>query len=117
VKGASSMPITKAMDDCLIAYGMNGEALRPQQGFPVRLIPPRLEGIFHTKYLRRIRARPVLHELQRHSASRERIRKSCAQRNQSGPKSVITYPSGGAAARPRILRDQRLLAAGAIPYR
>src|SRR6476620_9018080 len=28
VKGASSMPISKAMDDCLIAYGMNGEALR-----------------------------------------------------------------------------------------
>src|SRR5580765_218633 len=37
VKGASSMPIAKAMDDCLIAYGMNGEALRPQQGFPVRI--------------------------------------------------------------------------------
>src|SRR5215510_11969819 len=37
VKGASSMPIAKAMDDCIIAYGMNGEALRPQQGFPVRI--------------------------------------------------------------------------------
>src|SRR5829696_1244839 len=55
VKGASSMPITKAMDDCIIAYGMNGEPLRPQQGFPVRLIPPGFEGIFHTKYLRRIK--------------------------------------------------------------
>ena len=31
VKGASSMPIAKAMDDCLVAYGMNGEAVRPQQ--------------------------------------------------------------------------------------
>ena len=55
VKGASSMPIAKAMDDCLIAYGMNGEALRPQQGFPVRMIVPGFEGIFHTKYLRRIK--------------------------------------------------------------
>ena len=55
VKGASSMPIAKAMDDCIIAYGMNGEALRPQQGFPVRIIPPGFEGIFHTKYLRRIK--------------------------------------------------------------
>src|SRR5215212_7907734 len=44
VKGASSMPIAKAMDDCVIAYGMNGEALRPQNGFPVRLIPPGFEG-------------------------------------------------------------------------
>ena len=38
VKGASSMPIAKAMDDCLIAYGMNGEAVRPQNGFPLRLM-------------------------------------------------------------------------------
>jgi sulfane dehydrogenase subunit SoxC len=55
VKGASSMPIAKAMDDCIIAYGMNGEALRPQQGFPVRLMTPGFEGIFHTKYLRRVK--------------------------------------------------------------
>src|ERR1700730_320364 len=40
VKGPSSMPIAKAMDDCLIAYGMNGEALRPQNGFPLRLLVP-----------------------------------------------------------------------------
>ena len=40
VKGASSMPIAKAMDDCIIAYGMNGEAVRPQNGFPLRLMPP-----------------------------------------------------------------------------
>src|SRR4030095_16396879 len=40
VKGASSMPIAKAMDDCLVAYGMNGEAVRPQNGFPVRLMVP-----------------------------------------------------------------------------
>ena len=55
VKGASSMPIAKAMDDCIIAYGMNGEALRPQHGFPVRLVTPGFEGIFNTKWLRRIK--------------------------------------------------------------
>src|SRR6516164_6945540 len=55
VKGASSMPIAKAMDDCLIAYGMNGEAVRPQNGFPLRLMVPGFEGIFHTKFLRRIK--------------------------------------------------------------
>ena len=44
VKGASSMPISKAMDDCIVAYGMNGEPLRPQQGFPLRLDRPRLRG-------------------------------------------------------------------------
>jgi len=28
------MPVAKAMDDCFVAYGMNGEAVRPQNGFP-----------------------------------------------------------------------------------
>lgn len=31
VKGASSIPMTKAMDDCSLAYGMNGEAVSPQR--------------------------------------------------------------------------------------
>src|SRR5258706_15853720 len=56
VKGASSMPIAKAMDDCLIAYGMNGEAVRPQNGFPLRIMVPGSEGTFHTKDPRRIKA-------------------------------------------------------------
>src|SRR5882724_135602 len=47
VKGASSMPVAKAMDDCFVAYGMNGEAVRPQNGFPMRLMVPGFEGIFH----------------------------------------------------------------------
>src|SRR4249920_3966045 len=51
VKGASSIPIEKAMDDCIIAYGMNGEPLRPQQGFPVRIMVPgfRSEGAEEVK--------------------------------------------------------------------
>jgi len=35
------------MDDGLVAYGLNGEPLRPQQGFPLRLIVPGFEGIHH----------------------------------------------------------------------
>ena len=53
----STLPINKAMDDVIVAYGMNGEPLRPQQGFPVRLItPPASRGIFNTKWLRHIKA-------------------------------------------------------------
>ena len=55
VKGASSIPLAKAMDDCLVGYGQNGEPVRPQQGFPLRLIVPGFEGIYQTKYLRRIK--------------------------------------------------------------
>src|ERR1051326_6612030 len=53
VKGSSSIPLGKAMDDCMVAYGMNGEAIRPQQGFPLRLLVPGFEGIYQIKYLRR----------------------------------------------------------------
>jgi sulfane dehydrogenase subunit SoxC len=95
VKGASSMPITKAMDDCLIAYGMNGEALRPQNGFPVRLIPPGFEGIFHTKYLRRIKVVDRYYMNYNDFGHLRADPKELALSEQIGPKSVITYPSGG----------------------
>jgi DMSO/TMAO reductase YedYZ molybdopterin-dependent catalytic subunit len=55
VKGSSSIPLAKAMDDCVVCYGMNGEPLRPQQGFPLRLMVPGFEGIYQIKYLRRIK--------------------------------------------------------------
>ena len=35
-----SIPMAKAMDDVLVAYGQNGEAVRPENGYPLRLIVP-----------------------------------------------------------------------------
>ena len=49
-----SIPIEKAMDDCLVAFKMNGEALRPEQGYPIRLVVPGWEGNMWVKWLRRI---------------------------------------------------------------
>lgn len=49
-----SIPIEKAMKDCLLAYGQNGEAIRPEQGYPIRLIVPGYEGNVCIKWLRRI---------------------------------------------------------------
>jgi len=94
VKGASSMPIAKAMDDCIIAYGMNGEALRPQQGFPVRIIPPGFEGIFHTKYLRRIKVVDRYYMNYNDFGHLDKDAEEAALGFQIGPKSVITHPSG-----------------------
>jgi sulfane dehydrogenase subunit SoxC len=51
---ARSIPMEKAMDDALIAYAQNGEALRPEQGYPVRLFLPGYEGSASVKWLRRI---------------------------------------------------------------
>lgn len=49
-----SIPIEKALDDCLVAFKMNGEALRPEQGYPARLCVPGWEGNMWVKWLRRI---------------------------------------------------------------
>lgn len=52
---ARSIPLHKGLKDCIVVYGQNGEALRPEQGFPVRLIVPGWEGNVNVKWLRRIK--------------------------------------------------------------
>ncbi|WP_054309570.1 sulfite dehydrogenase [Mesorhizobium sp. 1M-11] len=49
-----SIPLEKALDDCMVAFGMNGEALRPEQGYPLRLVVPGWEGNMWVKWLRRL---------------------------------------------------------------
>lgn len=49
-----SIPVEKAWDDAMIVYGQNGEALRPEQGYPVRLLCPGWEGNTSIKWLRRL---------------------------------------------------------------
>ncbi len=49
-----SIPLEKVLDDCLIATHMNGERLRPEQGYPARLVVPGWEGNMWVKWLRRI---------------------------------------------------------------
>lgn len=49
-----SIPLDKALDDCIVAYSMNGERLRPEQGYPLRLVVPGFEGNMWIKWLRRI---------------------------------------------------------------
>ena len=51
-----SIPMEKAFDDALIAYGQNGEALRPEQGYPARLFLPGFEGSSNVKWIRPDRA-------------------------------------------------------------
>jgi sulfane dehydrogenase subunit SoxC len=49
-----SIPLAKALSDCFLAYGQNGEAIRPEQGYPLRLMVPGYEGNINIKWLRRI---------------------------------------------------------------
>ena len=45
----------KALDDAMVVFAQNGEALRPEQGYPVRLINPGWEGNTSIKWLRRLK--------------------------------------------------------------
>ena len=51
---ARSIPMEKVLDDALLVYGQNGEALRPEQGYPLRLLLPGWEGNANVKWLHRL---------------------------------------------------------------
>jgi sulfane dehydrogenase subunit SoxC len=95
IKGDSSLPLGKAMDDCFVAYAMNGEAIRPQQGFPLRLIVPGFEGIHQIKYLRRIKVVDRYYMTYDDYGHIQPDARAASLTSQIGPKSVITFPSGG----------------------
>ncbi len=95
VKGASSLPVAKAMDDIIVAYGQNGEPLRPQNGFPLRLVVPGFEGILSVKWLRRIKVVDQFYMTYNDYGHLRQDADDAALSYQWGPKSVITFPSGG----------------------
>jgi sulfane dehydrogenase subunit SoxC len=49
-----SLPLQKALDDALLAYRMNGEMLRPENGYPARIVLPGWEANMWVKWIRRI---------------------------------------------------------------
>ena len=49
-----TIPMKNALDDVIVAWGMNGEMLRPENGYPLRLVVPGVQGVSWVKYLRRI---------------------------------------------------------------
>lgn len=49
-----SIPLAKMRDDCMVALYQNGERLRPENGYPMRLIVPGWEGVLHVKWLQRL---------------------------------------------------------------
>ncbi|MBI2815585.1 MAG: sulfite dehydrogenase [Acidobacteria bacterium] len=97
-KYTKSLPLAKAMEDVLVAYGQNGEPVRPEQGFPLRLLVPGWEANYSTKWLRRIKIvdQPYMtqHE-STHNANLHPDGKAHWFRFEMGVKSVITRPCGG----------------------
>lgn len=111
-KISTAMPLGKAMDDALVAYGQNGEPVRPHQGFPLRLVVPGFQGKYHVKWLRFIKVidRPYMTYWEKHHYLGAEARSEPPDTNrrlgynehlrgkgvflEQGPKSVITFPSG-----------------------
>ena len=94
-KMTKSLPLAKAMEDVLVAYGQNGEPVRPENGYPLRLVVPGFEAIYSMKWLRRIKVvdQPYVayKEISRYTTADSRTRWFNFE---MGPKSVITFPSG-----------------------
>jgi sulfane dehydrogenase subunit SoxC len=91
----NSIPMGKAMLDVIVAYGQNGEPVRPQQGFPLRLVVPGCEGKYHVKWLKRIEVVDrayITYWEQSHFMNAGRVKERYFI--EQGPKSVITFPAG-----------------------
>jgi sulfane dehydrogenase subunit SoxC len=93
-----SIPLAKAMDDVLVAYGQNGEAIRPENGYPLRLIVPGWTGNINVKWLRHIKVvdRPYLTRMD--GVGQPTLMPDGKARQLQfvmEAKSVITFPSGG----------------------
>lgn len=97
-KMSRSLPIDKALDDCLVAYAQNGEAIRPEQGYPLRLVVPGYEGNVNVKWLRQIKVVDQPNQTKDETSKYTDLLADGTSRQFTfvmDAKSVITYPSGG----------------------
>jgi sulfane dehydrogenase subunit SoxC len=93
-----SIPIDKVFDDALLAYAQNGERLRPEQGYPLRLLLPGYEGNTNVKWLRRLKFGAEPWQTREETAKYSEIMPNGTVRQFNflmEAKSVITTPSGG----------------------
>lgn len=91
-----SIPMAKAWDDALVVYAQNGEALRPEQGYPARLLLPGWEGNTSVKWLRRIEINDAPFMTREETAKYSDARTNGKIEMFTftiGPKSLITSPS------------------------
>jgi len=93
-----SIPMAKAMADVLVAYGQNGEAIRPENGYPLRLIVPGWTGNINVKWLRRIKVVDQPYLTRMDGVGQPTLMPDGKARQLQfvlEAKSVITSPSGG----------------------
>ena len=99
-----SVPVSKALDDALLVYAQNGERLRPEQGYPLRLFLPGYEGNMNVKWLRRLKLGDQPFETREETSKYTDLMPNGTARQYTfvmEAKSVITFPSGGQVLRER----------------
>jgi len=95
---ARSIPMAKAMEDSLLVYAQNGEALRPEQGYPLRLLLPGWEGNASIKWLHRLHVAAeaaMTNQETAHYTDLHPDGKATIFSFEMEASSVITRPSGG----------------------
>jgi sulfane dehydrogenase subunit SoxC len=93
-----TIAMDRALDDVILAYGMNGEMLRPENGYPLRLVVPGVQGVSWVKWLRRIEVGDQKWATKDEAIHYIDLMPDGSHRQYSGiqeAKSVITSPSGG----------------------
>jgi sulfane dehydrogenase subunit SoxC len=93
-----SIPLAKAMDNILLAYGQNGEAIRPAQGYPLRMLIPGWEGNANVKWLHSLKLTDQPYMARDETAKYTDLMPDGTARiftYQMEAKSVVTFPSGG----------------------
>jgi len=93
-----SVPIEKCLDDAMLVYSQNGERLRPQQGYPLRLLLPGFEGNMNVKWLRRLKLTTEPAYSREETSKYTDLMPDGTAREFSfymEAKSIITRPSGG----------------------
>ena len=93
-----SLPLDKALDDCILALYQNGERIRPEHGYPLRLIVPGWEGVVNVKWLRRLHLSAMPTMARNETAKYTELLPSGKARQFSfvmEAKSLITQPSYG----------------------
>lgn len=97
-----SIPLAEAKDQGLLVLYQNGERLRPEQGYPLRLLMPGWEGNLNIKWLHRLEVVPMPAETKDETSKYTQLQADgrARQFNFIMPvKSVITRPSGGMTMR------------------
>ena len=93
-----TVAMDRALDDAIVAYGMNGEMLRPENGYPLRLVVPGVQGVSWVKWLRRIEVGDMPWGAKDEAIHYVDLQPDGQQRQYTSIqecKSVITSPSGG----------------------